>query len=127
MITVIVNKYPEIKTFSKNKILISDVDFYKAFNGEPLFGTVYDIEDLNQMIIDIKSYATENDIVIHTFNPLILNFFEDSDKDIFYYWSVNQSELKMFFEDEFNCKKLQVMGIGECICDTEISKLQWFL
>lgn len=125
MITVIINQFKDIKNYSKNKILINDNDFYNIFNGQKFFDNTYDIEKLKELINDIKEYSINNDIVIHTFNPLILNFFDDSDKDIFYYYDSIKIGLYKFFDNFHTLKKLEVLGIGEVICDTRISDLSY--
>lgn len=120
MLKVIVNKYRGIKECSKGSMLITDADFYDFLNSEKTFnGQLYTDTRMEQLIDDIIDYSIEKDVVIHTFNALLLNFFKDEDAiKSFYYF--DGTELKQFFGHPYTLNKLSILGCGEAVCDTDI-------
>jgi len=58
-----------------------------------------------------------NDIVCHTINPLLINYFTD-DIAKEYVWIIDEEGNHIKFgDDEHMLRKLSCMGVGEVLCD----------
>lgn len=132
MLKIIVNKCPmDIlkKHYDFNNVLfINDGDIYNFLNGNAIFlgrsFALYDIEKIVDAIIEQKDTFPNDDIIVHTFNPLFLNFFTDEDaKEYFEYYDKKTNTFKKLFSIERVLKKLDVMGPGEAVCDTDMNYL----
>lgn len=63
-----------------------------------------------------KIFNKDNDIVYYTFNPLIINYFEDSYAK--YLYMIDNTGKEFYLgEDEHFLNKLNYMGLGEALCD----------
>lgn len=132
MLKVLVNKcsIEILKThYDLNKVLfINDGDIYKFLNGDAVFlgrsFGVLDIENIVDSIIKQKNDFPKDDIIVHTFNPLFLNFFTDEDAiNYFEYYSKKTKQFEKFFKTERLLKKLKLMAPGDVVCDTDIGYL----
>lgn len=132
MLKVIVNKCPidiiKSRNDLKNTLFVNDGDVYNFLNGNAIFlGKSFgmsDIEEIADAIIEQNKKFPDDNIIIHTFNPLFLNFFTDEDaKEYFEYYDKKTDSFKKFFSIERILNKLDVMGPGEAVCDTDMNYL----
>lgn len=132
MLKIIVNKCPIdiIKSHNdlKNTLFVNDGDVYNFLNGNAIFlgksFAMSDIEEIADAIIEQNKKFPSDNIIIHTFNPLFLNFFTDEDaKEYFEYYDKKTNSFKKFFSIERVLNKLDVMGPGEAVCDTDMNYL----
>jgi hypothetical protein len=104
----VVNRIPLNFKFNST-IVINDSDIYKLIQeeGQNILGIINNIIDL--------SFGTK--VVIHTFNPLILNYVSDELAiETFYYFDHTNNLVKFF---EFNeLAALSVLGPGEVVADS---------
>lgn len=122
MLRIIVNQFPCIQAYCRDKKLLTDAFFYSLFNGDEKFqGTAYRQEDMESLVSHLWHYAEEDvdfDVVVHTFNPALINCLDDwqAEKSILYY---EAGELKPVFVDMPGMlEKLVLMGPGDAVADT---------
>lgn len=126
MLTIIVSKCKRevidsmVKDFD---IFISDKDIYPILNSESYFnGKEYSFYDIESFADEIVRISKEKKVLIHTFNPLILNFFEDDIARESFFIIKNKDKLIKFFDDERINEKLMCMNPGEAVVDTKFDE-----
>lgn len=125
---VIVNKANIKKIQKSNSILITDRDIYDYLNGEKLFFGVdcsqqHLPEDIIADTLSQLDSVKQERIILHTFNPIILNYFEDDFAIKNFYYQDKNGNLVKLFDHESMREKLTMAGPGEVVCDTIISEL----
>jgi hypothetical protein len=120
MLKIICTKYTcELKA----DLVITDADIYNIFNGREFDGVqfkAYAIDEFIDKIIEIANNGKT--VVLHTFNPLILNFVPDEIAIDCIFYS-KDGELEKLFSHDFVKEKLAFMEVGEAILDTELHLL----
>lgn len=126
MLTIIVSKCKRevidsmVKDFD---VFISDKDIYPILNSESYFnGKEYSFYDIESFADEIVRVSKERKVLVHTFNPLILNFFEDDIARESFFIIKNKDKLIKFFDDERINKKLMCMNPGEAVVDTKFDE-----
>jgi hypothetical protein len=79
---------------------------------------VYDLVNKGLTLEKIATEVTKDNANLHTFNPLLLNFFEDEYAINNFVIFKNGKFLKLFENDKIKYK-LKSMGPGEVVADTE--------
>ena len=99
------------------EIFINDQDIYSILNSEKEFnGKIQSLNKIEDFADQIVGLAEEKNILLHTFNPLLLNFFEDEvARNSFFEKKKDGSFVKFFEKNEY---KLEVMNPGEAVSDT---------
>lgn len=122
MLRIVINKFPGVQTYCDDKALLTDAFLYDLFSGNMTFqGVEYTCKDMESFISHLWHFAEGDggfDVVLHTFNPMIVNYLEDwqARKAVFFY---EGGELKPVFGGMPGLEeKLTVMGPGEAISDT---------
>lgn len=122
MLHVIVNRCKDINSRFYGALIYNDSHLFSIFNGESDFlGKSYTVEQLNDFIDDFMVFAnkTNNLVILHTFNALVLNYFKDEDAiETFFYFKESENVLIKFFKEERMLDKLAFLGPGEAVCDT---------
>lgn len=120
MLKIICTKYTcELKA----DIVITDAEIYHIFNGREFQGVqfkAYAIDEFIDKLIEIASNGKT--VVLHTFNPLILNFVPDEIAIDCVFYS-KDGELKKLFNHDFVRAKLASMEVGEAISETDLHLL----
>jgi len=121
MLTVICNKY----NGSVNADLyLTDKHLFDIFNGQEFYGQEYDIEKLEKFMDKVVELSEHTNIVLHTFNALVLNFLTDKDAIESLYYANRKGELVKFFSHPLTLNKLEILGVGETVSDTRIDWLE---
>lgn len=133
---VLVNCAPSdsILTYFHDFEVITDVELFPILNGTtPFMEKKFNHESYDELAKAIEKYTLDGDkkVLIHSFNPLVHNFLEvGNDKEPSGYVTDVDGCAKRFViytgDNEFISlldiptvrKKLDVMSIGEAICDT---------
>lgn len=122
MLTIVINRFLGVDEYARGKALITDAMLYDLFNGIQTFqGASYSYEEIESFMSHLWHFAEEDggfDVVLHTFNPVVVNFLEDwqARKSVFFY---EGGELKPVFGGMPGCdEKLTVIGPGDVISDT---------
>lgn len=121
MLTVIINKaskndYSLFSDEGKIVNLINDIFLFKIFNGEENFlNKKYNFTEIENLIDDIVSFYEDNNVILHTFNPLVLNYFTDEVAVKTFYFKNKNNEFEKFFDDKEKMNKLDMMGPGEVV------------
>lgn len=132
---VVINPAPqkEIKDAFPGYKLMDDYAFYNILNGEQFVLTTYNLDSLDALMLSIEKGCEDGEkIVIHTFNPLIVNFLEIHDKEEL---SLERSARRFAFYTDKNdfipalkipslVKKLDFMSVGEAVCDSYCESMQ---
>jgi hypothetical protein len=136
-LVVLVNaaKVSDICAAFPDHSVYTDADFYEIFSGaKPFLGKEYGQDDISELCKAFDEAAKDKKILIHTFNPLLINFLEvhTSDKNDYSVFSLELSQERFFiFNNEKKfvpllkipefARKLDVLSVGEAICDAHIS------
>lgn len=136
---VLVNaaKADQIKKAFPDHHVYNDAHFFSILNGdEYFFGKKYGYDDIRDMCEMIELMAEKHQLLIHTFNPLIINLLEayapDEANDGKLGFSMPLSEKRFALlnnEGEFVpllkipefARKLDILCVGEAVCDSIIS------
>jgi hypothetical protein len=121
MLTVICNKY---NGAINADLYITDKHIFDIFNGQEFYGCEYDIEKIEELMDKIVELSQNTNIVLHTFNPSVLNFLTDEQGIESVCYANKNGELVKFFSHDLTLKKLQMLGVGETISDTRIDWLE---
>lgn len=129
MLNIIVNSCPKAKikeNFSEKDIFLNDGDIYKVLNGEEKFKEKsFSYEKMDLFVDALVATSVSENIIIHTFNPLVLNWFHDN-VAIDAFIMLNESgEFIKIFSIERMLEKLKYMGAGEAVCDTDFSNFKY--
>jgi hypothetical protein len=123
MLKVIINKCPKdiMKNIVNNyHIILTDKEIYPILNSEECFnGKKYSFNKIEDFVDEISRLGNEKNVLIHTFNPLILNFFEDNIAKESFIIIKNSGDFIKFFDNENSKIKLECMGPGEAVIDTK--------
>ena len=100
---------------------LTDADLYKSYiqftNGEI---------DWESTLRVLNASFCKDSHRCHTYYVSLLNYLTDDEaKDSIYVFVPSRSELKLLFSHPDMKEKLTMMGPGEAIADTELSKLIW--
>jgi len=104
-------------------IVLTDGDIYEILNGKQFEGQNYTVEKMGDFVDKIVDIGRNNkDVIVHTFNPLVLNFLNDvvAIESVYY---AHDNVLFRVFEHDSMIEKLTILGVGEVICDTYINLL----
>lgn len=125
MLKIIVNRCEPSKIkeiVSENDIFMSDADIYRVLNGETTFkGNTYLYEKMELLVDALVAASVNENVVIHSFNPLFFNWFHDNVAIDAFMMLDNSGKFVKIFSFERMLKKLEVMGAGEAVCDTDFS------
>lgn len=135
MLNIIINECKQeilSKHFDLNKIVfINDGHIYSFINGDAAFaGKVFSnntmsLESFAQALLEMNDKFPKENIVVHTFNPLILNIFSDEQaKDFFIYYDKRRDCFKPVFTIKSMLEKLQYMSAGDAVAETESDNLR---
>lgn len=134
---VLINAAPLalIKSEFPDHHIYTDADIYSIFNGnEYFFSKPYTIDDIEQFCQSIEAHAKKFNILIHTFNPLIINYLEgyppheDLRKntfstplsiDRFFIYNKNEEFVKILENPAF-AGKLDCLSMGEAVADSNL-------
>lgn len=126
MLKVIVNVCPSTKLkeiAGESSVVLTDAELYKMLNGEEKFGPfMYAQGNIESLVDAIVETSKSKDIVIHTFNPGLLNWFEDNVAISSFYVLNEQGEPELLFSYKRMLEKLEVMGPGEAVVDTDFQR-----
>lgn len=120
MLKIICNEY---HAKLEADIVLTDGDIYEILNGKQFEGRNYTVEKLGDFVDKIVDIGyNEKDVIVHTFNPLVLNFLHDvvALESVYY---AHDNVLFRVFEHDSMIEKLTILGVGEVICDTYINLL----
>lgn len=120
MLKIICNEY---HAKLEADIVLTDGDIYEILNGKQFEGRNYTVENLGDFVDKIVDIGyNEKDVIVHTFNPLVLNFLHDvvAIESVYY---AHDNVLFRVFEHASMMEKLTILGVGEVICDTYINLL----
>lgn len=126
MLKVIVNvcssaKLKEIA--GESSVILTDAELYKVLNGEEKFGPfMYDQSRIEGLVDAIVEASKVKDVVIHTFNPGLLNWFEDNVAVSSFYVLNEQGDPELLFSYKRMLEKLECMGPGEAVSDTDFER-----
>lgn len=135
MLNIIINECKQDvlnKHFGLNKIIfINDGHIYSFINGDAAFaGKVFSnntasLEEFGQALLELNNKFPAEDIVVHTFNPLILNLFSDEQaKEFFVYYDKKRDCFKPVFTIKSMLEKLQYMSAGDAVAETDSDNLR---
>lgn len=128
MLIVIINKCKNsiIKSIEKEleiDITITDKNIYSILNSEIDFnGKKHSLYKIEKFVDEIVNVSNSKRVLLHTFNPLILNFFEDEVAKNSFVTTIDGINFTKFFENEKNKSKLECMGPGEVVIDTKFEE-----
>lgn len=107
----------EILTKMHNAILITDLEIYNVLNGEDETIDVY-FDDYEKLVDAIYEQSKTENIILHTFNPLIHNYFEDEVAiESFFFFNNKTGDLEKLFDNEKLKRKLNSLAPGDAITD----------
>ena len=90
---------------------------------EEKFGPfTYDQNSIECLVDAIVEAGKVKDIVLHTFNPGLLNWFEDSVAISSFYVLNEQGEPELLFGYKSMREKLDALGPGEAVSDTDFKR-----
>lgn len=119
MLKVIIGRCQEKRLDSlktENQLFLDDHSFYDILNNDKKFEDKnYYYERIDILVEKITASSKEKDILIHTINPLILNWFDNETAIESFYFLNNKGDFVKFFNDEYMISKLESMGPGEII------------
>jgi len=135
MLSIIINECKQEilnKHFDLNKIVfINDGHIYSFINGDAVFaGKVFSnnassLEEFGRALLELNNNFSQEDIVVHTFNPLILNLFDDEQaKEFFVYYDKKRDCFKPVFTIKSMLEKLQYMSAGDAVAETDSDNLR---
>jgi hypothetical protein len=76
----------------------------------------YNFENAVEYLFETK-FPTDTDIILHTLNPLLLNYLDDYfAKEYLYFIDKEGNHIKCGDDSKF-LKNLEFMQVGEAICD----------
>jgi len=126
MLKVIVNVCPSAKLkemSGESGVILTDAELYKMLNGEEKFGPfMYDQSNIEGLVDAVVEASKVKDIVIHTFNSGLLNWFEDNVAISSFYVLNEQGEPELLFSYKHMLEKLDCMGPGEAVSDTDFER-----
>lgn len=126
MLKVIVNVCPSAKLkeiAGESSVVLTDADLYKILNGEEKFGPfMYEQSNIEGLVDAIVEASKIKDVVIHSFNPGLLNWFEDSVAISSFYVLNEQGEPELLFSYKSMLEKLEALGPGEAVVDTDFKR-----
>lgn len=126
MLKVIVNVCPSARLkeiAGESSVVLTDSDLYKILNGEEKFGPfMYEQSNIEGLVDAIVEASKVKDIVLHTFNPGLLNWFEDSVAISSFYVLNEQGEPELLFSYKSMLEKLEALGPGEAVVDTDFKR-----
>lgn len=129
MLKIIVNRCEPSKIkeiVSKNDIFLNDSDIYKILNGEETFREKHYFYESMELLVDaLVATSVNENVVIHSFNPLFFNWFHDNVAIDAFMMLDNSGKFVKIFSFERMLKKLEVMGAGEAVCDTDFSNFNY--
>ena len=120
--------------FPEHKIY-TDADLFSILNGnESFLGKKYSQDDMHELCKEIEKDAAINKLLIHTFNPSLINLLEahtvgvndysifsmELSKDRFFIFNSEQEFIQLLKIPEF-ARKLDILSVGEAVCDSIIS------
>lgn len=126
MLKVIVNVCPSARLkeiAGESSVILTDAELYKMLNGEEKFGPfMYDQNSIEGLVDAIVEASKTKDFVIHSFNPGLLNWFEDSVAISSFYVLNEQGEPELLFSYKSMLEKLEALGPGEAVVDTNFKR-----
>lgn len=126
MLKVIVHVCPSEKLeeiAGESSVVLTDAYLYKMLNGEEKFGPfMYDQSSIEGLVDAIVETSKVKDIVVHTFNAGLLNWFEDNVAVSSFYVLNEQGEPELLFSYKRMLEKLDCMGPGEAVSDTDFQR-----
>lgn len=126
MLKVIVNVCPSAKLkeiAGESSVILTDAELYKMLNGKEKFGPfMYTQNNIESLVDAIVEASKTKDFVIHSFNPGLLNWFEDNVAISSFYVLNYQGEPDLLFSYKRTLEKLECMGPGDVVCDTDLER-----
>lgn len=121
----------DIKTEFPDHHVYNDRDIFSILNGEVrFFSDLYSQADLQKFCEKVEERSEKFPLLIHTFNPLIVNYLEAHDNKEFsmdlskkrFYIANNNKEFIRLLEIEEFAKKIDTLSVGEAVCDSYLEK-----
>lgn len=108
-----------------HEILIDDLMIYRVLNGDLKFEEKnYNQDEIESLMNKIIELSRNKDILLHTFNPLFLNYIDDDiAKESFVYFDEKENKFKKFFDLDLAKRKLKSLAAGDVIADINVFKL----
>lgn len=135
---VLVTRAPReaIEAAYPNHTILNDADIFQILNGEKdLDGDDIKFDDFEKLGAKLEEMEVSGkSILVHTFNPLIPNYLEAGEKPdgVNFVTDTDACEKRFLiysggaFKSLFSIpsigKKMEVMGVGDAICDTLLSE-----
>jgi hypothetical protein len=133
---VLINAAPSdiIKKEFPNHHVYTDANIFSIFNGnEYFFSKPYTNDDIKEFCESIEEHSKKFKILIHTFNPLLINFLEaygpdengkddfsmSLSEDRFLAYNKNNEFIKILQVPDF-AEKIGFMTVGEAFSDSII-------
>jgi hypothetical protein len=119
-------------TFPEHRIM-TDAEFYTILNNGFFNGKPYTLDSIDELTRAIEDDCISGKkIIVHVFNPLIINFLE-VDSGIENETEISLGRFVFYTKDKefipalsipMLAKKLDILSIGEAVCDSLASSLQ---
>lgn len=120
------------KNFPEHRIM-TDAEFYTILNNGYFNGKPYTLDTIDELTRAIEDDCLSGKkILVHVFNPLIINYLE-VDADIENEAEISLGRFAFYTKDKqfipalsipMLAKKLDILCIGEAVCDSLVSSLQ---
>lgn len=117
MLKVLINNCPpeQISKNFKGFKVISDIQIFKILNEEEAFNSgSFCFNDMEKFADAIVQASDQEDILIHSFNIQLLNWFSDEIAKQSFIAFLNEKFIN-FFEIKKNLEKIGFLGPGEVI------------
>jgi hypothetical protein len=121
----------DIKAEFPDHHVYTDADLFSILNGDVrFFSDLYNQGDIQKVCEVIEKNSIKFPILIHTFNPLIINYLEAYADDKFcmilskkrFYLANNENKFIRILEIPEFTKKIDTLCVGEAVCDSYLSK-----
>ena len=116
-------------------IIVSDVDIYKILNGADFNGEYYEMDSIDELCKDIVKQSADEPMVVHSFNPLVLNQLEalklddnfdkvtDFDACAERFMICKNGKFSSLLNIEQIRSKMKTLAIGDAIADVHLEML----